>query len=891
MKSSLKKYFVLASVLVVMWTACMGYLYMHFTAQNDVVAQEVRANARHVGQQVHEMFLWFEEKQEVFITGPQSTEAYLPGATATINGKNLSKAVPIEIIRKLENEFQNGVTLRFVSNSPINGNSFPTTEDNAAIMAMASDGRQDGFAYLEERGIYHYVRPVFASKSCLSCHVTVQNGDLLGAVVVETNPNLYVLSQRMEQSSLVVYGLIVSSFVVIFLYFFIMRLWKKNISQGNNLEYAKSMVDNMGHEMEMILGNVSRIIHGLQQDGNNPQRAEFLLALQSMNSQLANSTMKFQGLDAGAQAQSYEEVFHVDTFFQQCLQMFHSSCQEKGIALKLEVDVQVPEYVLGDAFHLRQMVMRIVKESVVHTEEGGVQVRVRSAANMSMRFSSNDIEHMPLHLIIEVEDTGRGFVVSEDLLQNYAAKSDKQYASRPIISLKPISEVANKLNGSVKLKKNKSTGACFELAAQVKLVSEENVRDVSSHRAKASAASAPMAESQDAIALQQARSGLQQASKGLAKANNGLEQITSEDNILQQSHGKKLQEVRDGLKETAKGVKQASQGVKQASQSVQVGTRAALLAEQKSQSSTQRIKEGPVPSWANEIMQAHDGADKVDEEALQEQESLYTEALEDEKLSQGTISVVIGDCGIKAFTQEHKEVFEEENIIAELVPSADAIFHAVDNTKHNISVVFLRELNDLDTIYTATRIRYLERLGAKPVAIVLIAEDIVEGDMDVLRFFNISTVDKFPRDARVVAKVARMAMRTQKNSIFQGGKLLNKTSFEGDVTKLFDVKLALETSNKDEKLIKSMCTMWVRFYPAQIQRLREFIRDGNQENLVRMMRSIKNSAGTVCLPMLWEEAYRLEKKLMREEDIRYEKLLAVYEETFTFLKQYLEAEE
>ncbi len=910
MNSSLKKYFILASALVVIWMACMAYLYVHFTAQSDVVSQEIRANSRHVGQQVHEMFLWFEEKEEIFVTGPQSTEAYLPGATATINGKNLTKAVPIEIIRKLENEFQNGVTLRFVSNSPINEKSFPTAEDNTAIMAMASDGRQDGFTYLDDYGIYHYVRPVFASKSCLSCHLTVQSGDLLGAVVVETNPELYVLSQRMEQSSLVVYGVIVSSFVILFLYFSIVRLWKKNISQGTNLEYAKSMVDNMGHEMEMILGNVSRIIHGLQQDGNNPQRAEFLLALQSMNTQLANSTMKFQGVDKAASGQSYEEIFHVDTFFQQCLQMFHGSCQERNTTLKLEIDTQVPEYVLGDAFHLRQMVMRIVKECVVHTEEGGVQVRVRSAMQMASRFSSSDVEHMPIHLIIEVEDTGKGFVVSEELLQKYTSKGDKHYASRPIISLKPIAEVASKLNGSVKLKQNKSTGACFEMVAQVKLVSEDKVREGGSHRSEASTSGAGtsfgatnavptqggvLGQSQEAIALQQAHSGLQQAHKGLAKANDGLEQMQNGVAALQDPKAKEvskeLQQVSAGLKETAKGVKQANQGVTQASKGIQVGTRAALLAESQSSSAKPKVKEGPIPSWANDIIQAHEKPNTMDEEALQEQKSLYEEALEGEKASQVPISVIIGDCGIKAFTEEHKSIFAEENIVAKLVPSANDIFHEVDNVKHNVSVVFLRELNDLDAIYTATRIRYLERLGAKPVAIVLIAEDIVEADMDVLRFFNISTVDKFPRDAHVVAKVARMAMRTQKDSIFQGGKMLSKTTFEGDSTKLFDVKLALETSNKDEKLIKSMCAMWVRFYPAQVQRLREFIRDGNQENLVRIMRSIKNSAGTVCLPMLWEEAHRIEKKLLRDEDVRYEKILALYEETFTFLKQYLETVE
>ncbi len=896
MKHSFKKYSLLGLVLVFAWLGYLGYVYVHYTSYDNDITNEIKDNSRRVGQQIFEIFSWFDAKKEVFITGPQETKSYLPGATATINGKNLTMAVPLELAHKLENEFANGIRVRFVSNTPKNADNFPKPVDNSAVISMAEDGMQDRFQYFDDLGKYHYVRAIFALSSCVTCHTNVQSGELIGAVVVETDPKMYVLNQRFEKANLFLYCLILASVIVVLLYLFLCRLWRKYSLQGDDLAASKSMLDTMGHEMEVLLGNVSRILHSLQQGGDTAQSGELLLALQAMNSELVNSAMKLTGNEVPGKSEGYEEVFHVETLLQQCLQLFYATCKEKKLHLQLDIDLGVPEYVLGDALHLRQVITRILKESVTHTHSGSVQVRVRAATDRPMQLDAKNLHQMPIHLLIEVEDTGKGYIITEE--KGFMRSQDASFSSRPKLALKPLIDIAAFLNGNVTLTKNKADGAIFELLAQVKLVGDDTT--TTSRAAKRSFNAEPVLE-QVAHNLHKAQQGAQEVQQGLVQAQQDVPAVKNAPGMQQAERGAKR--IDSSLNQAQADMKQAraellaSMEKKQAdarAQRIANGTRkvgassASALADQDEQGQQGQIL-GQMPSQAQGHVPEQDSPHQpVDAPVPLPGNPLIELDFKAPIIEEQPISIIIGDSGISQLTDKMKTIFAAEKIDVQLMSTADAIFKAVDTKDHTISVVLLRELQDLDVTYTATRIRYLEQLGSKPVAIVIISEDIVQGDMDVLRHFNISTMNEFPRDAAVASKVCRMVLRTQDNRIFHGNTFLAKTDFENIKHKLFDVKMAMENSQKDRTLIRNMCSMWVRFYPEQVKRLRQVIRDGNSSDVLRIVRSVKNSASTVGLPMLWDESHRIEKKLENNEETRFEKLFSVYEQTYEHLKKSLD---
>ncbi len=894
MKRSFKRYSIVGTVLLLLWCGFLAYTYVHYSSYDDVVTEEIRENSRRVGQQVSEIFTWFDAKKEVFITGPQETKNFLPGATTTINGKKLTMAVPLELAHKLENDFAAGMEIRFVSNSPINRDNFPSAEDNNSMLAMAEAGLQDSFKCYDSVEKYHYVRPLFALESCVTCHINTQKGDLLGAVVIDTDPRRYILAQRFDRANLLLFCMLLGSAIIFLLYIFLCRLWRKNAQQGDSLEYSQSMLDNMSHEMEVLLGNVSRILRTLQDGGNTAQNAELLLALQAMNSELVTSAMKLSSDGAQAKAESYEEVFHVETLLQQCLQLFHAPCADKNIQLQLKISNDVPEYVLGDALHLRQVIMRILKESVNNTKQGAVQVRVRAATHMAINLKASDLNHMPIHLVVEVEDSSLGYVVSEE--KGLLGNKDTSFSSRATITLKPMAEIAALLQGSLRLAKNKNSGAIFELIAQVKLVSEEKARSAPATDASASSVAKAVMPS-----LEKVSSSLQHVKEGAKQVQEGMQQTKKALPATENAAGMQLADT--GVKKITQELDRASHELEKAQAGLQG---APVVAGARPSTATASVKTSAKTSEAGEASRTQSKAgavgqtssqpkphDVTEEVPVEVHEEYETVDFDQESFAQPeqAISIIIGDCGIDSLSSSMQSIFAQEKVHATLVDTADAIFKIVDAKDHTIDVVFLRMLKDLDATFTATRIRYLEQMGSRPVAVVLIAEDIVDADLDVLRFFNISTVDNFPRDAQMAAKVARMALRTQSERIFQGGKLLAKTVIDGDKNKLFDVKMAMENSKKDRTFIRNMCSMWVRFYPEQVRRLRQVIRDGEAHDVLRIMRSVKNSAGTVGLPMLFEECCRLETKMVNSEEARFEKLFSVYEQTYEFLKKHLDWQE
>ncbi len=839
MQSPLKKIIILASMVGALWLAFLCYISFELisTRYSDLISEEIHAFSRRSGQQIDEVFKWINSQRELFATAGRTHPAELAPQTEamTIDGRPLSMIIPVELAKKLENELDNGVNIRFVSNSPINEANLATSEDNSALMNIASNGKEDFFTFHEDRDRYHYVRPLFAQRSCLVCHTNVAENALLGAVIVETDPEKFVMYERHEKIRFYTMGIVVSSLIALFFYLLMLRIWKKNKEQGDNLECTQNMVESMNEGTEVVMGNISCILSELERGNADPQKAELLRTLQYINEDLRQASQAFTKTPQEKVKKYREELIHVDTFFRQCMQIFHAACLEKEVELTLNIDQSVPVHVLGDAFHLRKIVGILLKNAVDNTHTGAIVVRVRSAINMASHLSMKDLKHTPIHLLIEIEDTSKGYIITEQehILQGYAAqKKSNAFVQQAVFDLRPVAKIAGILNGFVTVPQNSKSGATFLAKVQVKMIEEDEVRQAlqSTHSLGAQAhTSSPMA-------LNAAAENAGQNPRHQSATNHSTVHDFAENPSLPPS---------------------------------QTGASSYNVTKQSSEKSSE------FPEFPDFPMNVRSASPELPPDSQEED-------------VQGPISVIIGDSGVTEFTQNALEIFKHENINVSLMATGVGIFETLDNPRHGYSVVLLRELSDLDITYTAIRIRYLERLGSPHVAIVIISEDIVQDDMNVLRFFNISTSDNFPRDADIATKVIRLAMRTKNNQVFHGRQLFTKNNINASGKHLFDKQKAMENAKHDKTLVHSLCRMWVRFYPEQLRRLHTVMTKGTQDDKLRLLRSIKNSASTVCLPMLWEEANRLEEKINQEENARYEKLLSLFEQTYEYLQKVVE---
>ncbi len=792
MQRYLKNYIVLATLLSVLWSVFTVYLYISQTDRGNVIEDEIKRHARHTSMQVLEVFNWFEAKEEVFV--PLENSGIDSPASGTIiqgsNGRALAMPLPIDLVRLLENEIMNGINIRFVSNTPINSKHLPSVAANNALIKAIESGDDEFFEYREDVDRYSYVSPLKATKSCISCHQNIDVGGLIGAVVIDINSEQYLDAQRESNYKLLLANAILSFITVIIFYFFIVDIWRRQIRQTSNMQYAQAIASNMSQEIDLAINNMNHVLAQLKQDSNDPQRLAVFQSLQTINKNLLDTAFKLQAGE-NKSLHGNEEIFNVEDFFNQCAQIFYPECLDKQLDLSVNIDISVPSYLLGNTYYLRQAVGRLLKYSVMYTRKGSIQLRVRSAVDMPSRFHMADLNHIPIHLIIEIEDTSNGFVVTnnQNLLKSFAnsAVQNNKVNTRPIISLTPVNEIAQFLDGNVVMLHNGKNGACFKLTVQMKLMNEDS-----------------------------------------STTRLGIEHEVAKSNSMA-------------------SIEQTS-----------VKHDAAI------------IHDNMIHSLTSNVMTQ--GKNAVNLDALHS--------------TNEKISFIIAD--VDSISDYAMKVWKDSNFNVRHMTTATQVLEAISKPNHGYSIVFIRSVTDTDQFYLATRIRYNELDNAKPIAVVLIGDDIVRTDMDVMRFFNISTIDNFPRDANLLVKIADLVMQTYKNKIFQNGHLLDKTYSAKNSNQLFDKDKALENTKHDKQLLRSICSMWIRFYPKQIERLRSIVEENDRDEIIRFLRSVKNSASTVSLPMLWAEANRIETKIMGSKEIRYEKLFTIYEQTYNQLKNIYE---
>jgi CheY-like chemotaxis protein len=74
--------------------------------------------------------------------------------------------------------------------------------------------------------------------------------------------------------------------------------------------------------------------------------------------------------------------------------LFRANAEDKGLALKLNLDPQVPDWVIGDGPRIKQVLLNLVSNAVKFTKRGSVKLNIRLIDEELVQF--------------EVEDTGAG---------------------------------------------------------------------------------------------------------------------------------------------------------------------------------------------------------------------------------------------------------------------------------------------------------------------------------------------------------------------------------------------------------------------------------------------------------------------------------------------------
>jgi len=137
----------------------------------------------------------------------------------------------------------------------------------------------------------------------------------------------------------------------------------------------------ISHEIRTPLNAIIGLSSFLSESGLDEEQKDLARTIYSSGKSLlllVNDILDFSKIEAGRLELETQE-FPLRLSFEDSVKLFKLRASEKGVALKLDIAKDLPEYALGDMERLRQVVNNLMANALKFTEAGEVRLEVRRA--------------------------------------------------------------------------------------------------------------------------------------------------------------------------------------------------------------------------------------------------------------------------------------------------------------------------------------------------------------------------------------------------------------------------------------------------------------------------------------------------------------------------------
>ncbi len=167
---------------------------------------------------------------------------------------------------------------------------------------------------------------------------------------------------------------------------------------------AKSdFLANMSHEIRTPLNAIVGFTDLLLKLNFDTDQRQYLITVnQSANTlmDIINNILDFSKIESGNLELNSEEI-DVFELCNQVINLFKFEANHKNIELVLDINNNVPEYILGDSFRLKQILVNLLSNAMKFTLSGSIQLNVKQIEE-SEGFSN---------IMFSVKDTGIGIKI------------------------------------------------------------------------------------------------------------------------------------------------------------------------------------------------------------------------------------------------------------------------------------------------------------------------------------------------------------------------------------------------------------------------------------------------------------------------------------------------
>lgn len=244
--------------------------------------------------------------------------------------------------------------------------------------------------------------------------------------------------------------------------------WLPMAQPATDSEDSARFLATVGHELRTPLNGIIGMTQGLlagQLDRDQRDKAEIIAESGRMLTALLNDLLDHSKMEAGRlEIHPVPESFHAG--LRHVISLYSPVAQDKKVALRLELEPDVPDWLEHDAIRLRQCLANLVSNAIKFTDEGSVTVHVRALTASRAVGRSVDIA-------VSVIDTGIGLsgagpeVLFEPFIQSKAAVMKKSGGTG--LGLSIARRLARQMGGDITAGDAPQGGAefVFQFRAQI----------------------------------------------------------------------------------------------------------------------------------------------------------------------------------------------------------------------------------------------------------------------------------------------------------------------------------------------------------------------------------------------------------------------------------------
>lgn len=229
---------------------------------------------------------------------------------------------------------------------------------------------------------------------------------------------------------------------------------------------------NISHEIRTPMNAILGFTELLQDEITDSNHRQYLEAVTTSGNNLMmiiNDILDLSRLEAEKIEISYSEV-NLESLIDDVLQIFRLDMEQKGLHLEKNIDSDLPNALMLDNTHLRQILINLIGNAVKFTSEGSIVVN----AVFSQIAESNTGS-----LTLSVEDTGIGIpedqqkVIFESFRQQ-SGHSSRKYGGTGL-GLAITKRLTEKMRGFIKLESTVGKGSVFTVHFPVVELSDSRV--------------------------------------------------------------------------------------------------------------------------------------------------------------------------------------------------------------------------------------------------------------------------------------------------------------------------------------------------------------------------------------------------------------------------------